>query len=92
MSLAREILTIWRYFRPDPRAVRRLEPGAVAGRRGDGDAQDPFEMPAIAAFIAETLLFPSTCRQWALLFVVSGVLLALILVAIIALPVPRAAK
>jgi hypothetical protein len=51
---------------------------------------------AIAAFIvgnvffqALFLAFPLTCRQWAWAFLISGSLLACILVAIIVLLVPR---
>ena len=49
---------------------------------------------AIAAFVAGTvffqalLAFPLTCRQWAWAFLVSGRLLACILVAIIVLLIP----
>ncbi len=51
---------------------------------------------AIAAFIvgnvffqALFLAFPLTCRQWAWAFLISGSLLACILVAIIVLLIPR---
>ena len=55
--------------------------------------------PVIAAFIVGNvffhglfLAFPLTCKQWALLYVVSGSLLACILVAIVVLPIPRPAR
>ena len=69
-----------------PRFNRHDRPGRAA----------PLAIAGDAAFVGNVvfqalLAFPLPCRQWAWAFVVSGSLLACILVAIIVLLVPRPA-
>ena len=74
---------------------RQVKPCRPTGEDGQLRREMLVIVPAIAASVAGTvffqglfLAFPPACRQWALLFVVSGILLALVLVAIVVLLVP----